>query len=641
MRFPPSFLDELRARLPVSEVVGRRVKLKRAGREWKGISPFNKERTPSFTVNDQKGFFHDFSSGKHGDIFDFLVETEGLTFPEAVEQLASMAGLQLPVTSQAAEAEEQRRRSLYDVLELATKFFEATLASKLGAKARGYLADRGLLQSTQVEFRLGYAPSDRAALREYLGGQGVSVDDMIAVGLLISGDDIPVPFDRFRDRVIIPIHDKQGRVIGFGGRTLSDDVQPKYLNSPETSLFHKGTTVFNFHRARKAAHDEGSVIVVEGYMDAIAIYQAGIKGVVASMGTAFTEEQINALWRLSPEPVVCFDADRAGVAAAHRAIERILPELKVGRTFRFALLHDEKDPDDLIREKGIDAFKGVLAGSLPIWDVLWERETATANVRTPDGQANLEHKLKSIVRTIKDTLVRTAYERIARTQLANLFWQAGRAKREPFEGSAQRGFAKTELKIPREGRRHGLQKVLLGLLVHFPDFLDEKADVITQVTFSDELEEFRVALYDLLITHGEMSVSVVYKQLKPSFYEVLQEIHGEHSKTRALGHRLFERFPILKVDPPHEFISRCIDHFCRILRVDEMADEIERIKSAVSTPGNNIDEIALGLPDLMLDYHEQQQLLSNLDMALAEEAKEMRRVWGAPELGSALGMLAA
>jgi DNA primase len=641
MRFPPSFLDELRARLPVSEVVGRHVKLKRAGREWKGLSPFNKERTPSFTVNDQKGFFHDFSSGKHGDIFDFLVETEGLTFPEAVERLASMAGLPLPVTSQAAEAEEQRRRSLYDVLELATKFFEATLASKLGAKARGYLADRGILQSTQVEFRLGYAPYDRAALREHLGGQGVSVEDMIATGLLVAGDDIPVPYDRFRDRVIIPIHDQQGRVIGFGGRTLSDDVQPKYLNSPETSLFHKGTTVFNFHRARKAAHDEGSVIVVEGYMDAIAIFQAGIKGVVASMGTAFTEEQINALWRLSPEPVVCFDADRAGVAAAHRAIERILPELKVGRTFRFALLHGEKDPDDLIREKGIDAFRGVLAGSLPIWDVLWEREIAIANIKTPDGQAALEHKLKSIVRTINDTLVRTAYERIARTQLANLFWQAGRSKRDPFEGPSERGFAKTELKIPREGRRHGLQKVLLGLLVHFPDFLDEKADVITQVTFSEQLEEFRVALYDLLITHGEMSVSVVYKQLNPSFYKVLQEIHGEHSKARSLGHRLFERFPILKVDPPREFISRCIDHFCSILRVDEMADEIEGIKAAISIPGNNIDELASGLPDLMRDFHAQRQLLANLDMALAEEAKEMRRVWGAPELGSALGTLAA
>src|SRR5262249_8949594 len=201
MAFPPQFLDELRARLPVSEVVGRRVKLKRAGREWKGLSPFNQEKTPSFTVNDQKGFFHDFSSGKHGDIFDFLVETEGVTFPEAVERLAAMAGVRVPVTSAAAEAQEQRRRSLHDILELATKFFEANLAAHAGARARGYLADRGLRPATQVEFRLGYAPPDRATLKEHLGAQGISVGDMIEAGLLISGDDIPVPYDRFRDRV--------------------------------------------------------------------------------------------------------------------------------------------------------------------------------------------------------------------------------------------------------------------------------------------------------------------------------------------------------------------------------------------------------------------------------------------------------
>src|SRR5262249_31571627 len=270
--------------------------------------------------------------------------------------------------------------------------------------------------------------------------------------------------------------------------------------------------------------------------DAIAIFQAGLKGVVATMGTAFTEEQIASLWRLSAEPIICFDADRAGVAAAHRAVERILPELKVGQTFRFALLSGEKDPDDLIREKGMEAFRSVLAGSLPIWDVLWERELATANIKTPDGQASLEHRLKSIIRSIKDPLVRTAYERTGRMQLANLFWHAGRSQKDQ---GPERGFAKTQLKITREGRRHGLQKVILGMLVHFPDFLDEKADTITNVSFSPELEEFRVALYDLLIVHGDVSVRLIYNQLKPSFFKVLAEIHGEHSPTRPLGHRLF------------------------------------------------------------------------------------------------------
>src|SRR5690348_8234596 len=216
MRYPPQFLDELRARLPVSEVVGRRVRLKRAGREWKGLSPFNKEKTPSFTVNDQKGFFHDFSSGKHGDIFNFVMETEGVTFPEAVERLAAMAGVPMPVVSREAEAQEERRRTLHDVIELATKFFEATLASRAGAKARGYLADRAIDPATQVRFRLGYAPAERFALKEHLGKDGVSVEDMIDAGLLVSGEDIPVPYDRFRDRVMFPISDWRGRIVAFG-----------------------------------------------------------------------------------------------------------------------------------------------------------------------------------------------------------------------------------------------------------------------------------------------------------------------------------------------------------------------------------------------------------------------------------------
>ena len=391
MRFPDSFLDEIRARLPVSDVVRRRVQLKKQGREWRGLSPFNKERTPSFYVNDQKGFYHDFSSGKHGDIFAFVMETEGLSFPEAVERLANLAGVPMPVASADAEAREAHRRTLHEVMELATKFFEEKLAAQGGAKARGYLADRGVLPATQLEFRIGYAPAERFALKEYLGARGVSVSEMIEAGLLIAGDDIPVPYDRFRDRVIIPIQDQRGHVIAFGGRTMNKDVQPKYLNSPETSLFRKGACVFNFHRARQPAHQDGSVVVVEGYMDAIAIYQAGLKSVVASMGTAFTEEQISLLWRLSVEPVVCFDADNAGINAAYRSLDRILPELKVGRTFRFAFMAGEKDPDELIREKGLDAFASVLAGSLPLWDVLWEREAANVEVKTPDAQIGRAH----------------------------------------------------------------------------------------------------------------------------------------------------------------------------------------------------------------------------------------------------------
>jgi DNA primase len=623
MRFPPSFLDELRARLPVSEVVGRRVKLRKAGREWKGLSPFNKEKTPSFFVNDQKMAWFDFSSGKNGNIFDFVMATEGLSFPEAVERLAAQVGMPLPKVSYDDQAREQRQRTLYDVLDLAAKYFEATLASARGAKARGYLADRGIEPATQVEFRMGYAPAERFALKEHLGSLDISVADMIEAGLLVAGDDIPVPYDRFRDRVIIPIHDQRGRVIAFGGRTLNDEVQPKYLNSPDTSVFHKGSVVFNFHRARQPAHEEGSVVVVEGYMDAIAIYQAGMKCVVATMGTAFTEEQIVSLWRLSTEPVVCFDADRAGIAAAYRSIDRMLPVLKVGRTFRFAFMQGGKDPDELIQEKGSSAFKAVLSGSLPIWDVLWEREVENIDVKTPDAQAALEQKLYAIIRTITDPAVHTAYFRTCRMQLADLFWQVARVHRNLPE----QGLVKREIKILQDG----VQKVLLGLLVHYPDFIEEKSDQISALHFSPQLEEFRQALYDLLILQNEISVQLIYSRLSPNFYKVLQEVHGEKTEGRPWGHRLFELFPILKAEPSREFVSQCIDHFVHILHVKQMAQDIDNLKAAASGSSADADHASDRLLTLIRDFQLQHELINNNDSVLAEEAMTIRRVWAPTE----------
>ena len=336
MRFTPQFLDELKARLPVSEVVGKRVKLVRSGRELKGLSPFNKEKTPSFFVNDQKQAWFDFSSGKNGSIFDFIMLTDGVGFPEAVERLAAMAGVALPKVSPEDEKRDARRKTLYDIMELAAKFFEATLASRLGAKARGYLADRGLDAATQLKFRLGYATSERFALKEHLGSHGIPTEDMIEAGLLISGDDIPVPFDRFRDRVMFPITDLRNRTIAFGGRALEKDAQAKYLNSPETPLFHKGATLYNIAAARQAAHDGAQVIAVEGYVDVIAMVTAGFPATVAPLGTALTEDQLSLIWKMADEPVLCFDGDSAGQRAAYRAVDLALPRLAPGKSLKFA-----------------------------------------------------------------------------------------------------------------------------------------------------------------------------------------------------------------------------------------------------------------------------------------------------------------
>src|SRR6201997_5687610 len=375
MRFTPQFLDELRARLPVSEVLARRLKPKKAGREWKGLSPFQQEKSPSFTVNDQKGFYHDFSSGKHGDIISFMMETEGVGFTEAVERLASMAGVPLPAVTPDAARHEQRRKTLHDVMDLAAKFFADTLASRNGAKARGYLADRAISPATQVQFRLGYAPAERFALKEYLGAQNIPVEDMIETGLLIAGDDIPVPYDRFRDRVMFPITDSRDRVIAFCGRALEKDQPAKYLNSPETPLFHKGDNLYNLATARQAAHDGSTLIVVEGYVDVIAMVTSGFAGSVAPLGTALTAEQLVLLWKMADEPILCFDGDAAGRRAAYRAVDLALPLVKPGKSLKFASLPEGQDPDDLARAGGREAINEVIGAARPLAQVLWMRET--------------------------------------------------------------------------------------------------------------------------------------------------------------------------------------------------------------------------------------------------------------------------
>jgi DNA primase len=621
MRFTPDFLAELRDRLPVSEVVGRRVALKKSGREWKGLSPFNKEKTPSFFVNDQKQAWFDFSSGKNGNIFDFVMQTEGLSFPEAVEHLAAMAGMALPTVSKDAEQREKKRKTLYEVVELAAKFFEETLASRLGAGARGYLADRGIEPSTQVEFRIGYAPPSRHALKEYLGSLGIPVSDMIEAGLLIAGDDIPVPYDRFRDRVMIPIQDSRGRIVAFGGRVLNNEIQPKYLNSPETPLFHKGTTLFNMHRARLAAHDDGNVVVVEGYMDAIAIHQAGLKSVVATMGTSFTEEQILSLWRVSPEPIVCFDSDRAGIAAAYRSIDRILPLLKVARTFRFAFLREGKDPDELIKERGVDSFRSVLSGSLPLWDVLWQRETLDARLESAGDQALLEQRLSAIIRTINDPEVKRSYQNIARLELARFFWEVLKTKR------AHRR-SRLAIPVPPQGNQIGIQKILFGLLVHYPELVEDRVDAITALELDSQLDHFRQALFLLLLHERELSVQLIYDRLGEDFYEVLEDIHGHRWGPR--GYNLIRHFPIVKIDPPQDFIARCVDHFIQMLALPQMAADIERITSAVGK-GEQDDEAGLRALNLIREYQLQQEKLRSEDMALAEEAGHLRSMLGRSE----------
>lgn len=421
MRFDPSFLEEIRARLPVSQVVSRRVKLKRQGREFIGLSPFKQEKTPSFTVNDRKGFFHCFSSGEHGDIFTFLMKTEGASFPEAVERLAAEAGLSMPQRTAGDEEREAKRTTLYELMEMAAGFFERQLETRDGADALRYLRDRAVRDVDRQAFRLGFAPRGRTALKQYLMSEGVSREQMAEAGLIISGDDISVPYDRFRNRIIFPITDPKRRVIAFGGRALDPSQRAKYLNSPETPLFHKGRVLFNAAAAREAAFATGSVIVVEGYMDVIALAGAGLANAVAPLGTSLTVDQLKLLWRMAPEPILCFDGDTAGVKAAQRAVDTALPLLEPGYSLRFAFLPGGQDPDDLLRQEGGDAFRAVLGKARPLADVLWHRETEGGSWSTPERRAALDARLEALLGEIRDAKVRHHYQSDLSTRLRTLW----------------------------------------------------------------------------------------------------------------------------------------------------------------------------------------------------------------------------
>ncbi len=446
MRYPPSLLDEIRARLPVSQVVGRHVRLRRQGREFAGLSPFKHEKTPSFFVNDEKGFYHCFASGEHGDIFNFLMAVEGLSFPETVERLAEEAGVPLPKPTPQAEAREEQSVRLRKLMEAACTFFQNALQGGAAAEPRAYLDRRGLTDREVETFRLGYAPPGRFTLKEHLASKGFSQADMVAAGMLIAGDDIPVSYDRFRNRLIFPIADLRGGIIAFGGRALEADQQPKYLNSPETPLFHKGSVLFNAASARKVAHEREAVIVAEGYMDVIALTRAGFANSVAPLGTALTPDQLQLLWRMAPEPIMCFDGDSAGQKAAHRAVESALPLLQPGRSLAFVFLPDGLDPDDLLRQQGPQAIAHALGETRPLVDVLWAKELAAGNWDTPERRAQLEQRLFALAATIADKTVRLHYEQAMRRRLREHFmpqpkFPPGSPPRQPPRSTGGRGSA--------------------------------------------------------------------------------------------------------------------------------------------------------------------------------------------------------
>ena len=411
MRYGEGLLEEIRRRTDLVQLVGRRVKLIRKGRVMWGCCPFHAEKSPSFKVENERHAYKCFGCGKGGDAFKWLMETEGLSFPEAVEKLAAEAGIELPKYSPEDEAREQRRKSLYEIVELAAQFYETQLREGSGSEARAYLKGRGLDGAAAKQFRLGYAPASGQALIEFLKNKNVTQDDMIAAGLARPAEGERPMRDFFFNRVMFLITDARGRPIAFGGRALEEDAKPKYINSGENALFSKGYNLYNFATARAAAFKEGTIILAEGYMDVIALVRAGFAHAVAPLGTALTTDQLQLLWRTAPEPILAFDGDMAGQKAAHRAAHLALPLLKAGYSLRFAFLPPGEDPDSFLAKEGSGAMRALLEAALPLSEVLWRAETEGKDFSTPERRAGLERSLAALVAEIADAKVADYYRR--------------------------------------------------------------------------------------------------------------------------------------------------------------------------------------------------------------------------------------
>ncbi len=537
MTFSPQFLDELRARAGLADVIARRVKLTRRGREHVGLCPFHKEKTPSFTVNEEKGFYHCFGCQEHGSVIDFVMKTEGLAFPEAVESLAAAAGMEVPVDSPEERERARRRQSLYEVVEAACVFFEKSLRMPEGGHAMAYLAGRGVDDAVQRRFRLGYAPKRRGALKAALAGHGITEEQMATAGLVKHREDGRPAFDYFRRRLVFPITDRRGRVIAFGGRILGDG-EPKYLNSPETPLFTKGRVVYGLAQAASVAREKGRIVVAEGYMDVIALSGAGIGEAVAPLGTALTEDQVGELWRLAREPVLCFDGDAAGGRAAAAAAGRVLPLLKPGYTLRFALMPEGEDPDSLIAKRGAATVERVLDAALPLSEALWRMECGETGVRTPEDRAALQKRLEDHARRIGDPMVRGHFLRDFKDRL----WERPRATGADgaprawapvaAKHAAPPGAPVTDLAALRE-------RILLAVVITHPELCDDVGERLGTMEFSaTEVDKLRQEVLKTVAEQPGLDWTGLERHLKHSgFSETLDLLLS----AKALEHAFFAR----------------------------------------------------------------------------------------------------
>ena len=482
MSLPNGFLDELRSRICLSDVVGRKVqwdlrKSNQARGDMWAPCPFHQEKTASFHVDDNKGFYYCFGCQAKGDAIGFIKETENVNFIEAVEILASEVGLQMPEFDPKSKEKADRNKILLEIMEQSVNFFRLTLNSNQGKHALEYLKKRGLSSDAIERFEIGFAPPDQTTLTQKLIDKGYDLDAIIETGMSVKSDESNRLYDRFRGRIMFPIRDSRGRCIAFGGRSLDSTARAKYLNSPETPLFDKGSNLYNLVNARSAVGRGEPLIVAEGYMDVIALDSGNFNGAIAPLGTAITEKQLQLMWRISPEPIIALDGDKAGLRAAYRLIDLSLPLLRTGKALRFSIMPEGKDPDDLIRNEGASAFKNLIDEAVPMVDLIWKRETEGKSFDSPERRAGLDKSLSDAIALIKDKNLKNHY-RDALFQARRQFLGRQNAGTTEFKNNSRlmpQSDTKSSFLVAADEKTVSAQireSTVIAVLMNFPELIE-------------------------------------------------------------------------------------------------------------------------------------------------------------------------
>ena len=587
MSLPPGFLEELRARISVSQVVGRKVSwdMKKSnqskGDMW-APCPFHQEKTASFHVDDRKGFYYCFGCHAKGDAISFVKETENVNFIEAVEILAKEAGLQMPQQDPLAKEKSSYRDELFKIMELSVRFYQRSLSSAKGERAREYIKSRQLTSKIIDDFELGFAANNRTDLFDYLSDKNIPEQHIIDTGMCLRPDDGGTVYDRFRDRIMYPIRDSRGRCIAFGGRAMSKNARAKYLNSPETKLFDKGRSLYNFSTARAALNSQSSLIVAEGYMDVIALSQANFKASVAPLGTAITKDQLTLIWRISPEPVIALDGDRAGIGAAYRLVDVALPLIETGKTIKFALMPEGYDPDDLIKERGRDAMQNFVDQSISLADLLWRRETDGFSFNNPEARAELDKRLDVALSNIRDRQLKYHYQQ----HFKDLKWDAFTKKSGKKSSTIQDNTsARTAVKgsfIANSDKKNFIslkEKVILAILVKYPNLIERNKEKLMAMEW---IYKDHVLIVDEILNNGHLGHEEILENLQNKFGDKLIE--------KLLRQNHIQIIPCLGTKNDPEQAGLILSDEISKLEIQRGLDaELEEV---VNSPAEELDETA-------------------------------------------------